>query len=43
VESLAKLLIPLALLAAVLVAATTAPGTRTHAKPAPARSLQLHR
>jgi hypothetical protein len=42
---LAKLLIPLALAAAVLVAAITVQEPRTHAKPTPSRSrsLQLHR
>jgi hypothetical protein len=43
VRSFAKLLIPFALLAAVLVAAITVPAARTHAKPAPTRSLQQHR
>jgi hypothetical protein len=43
VPMLVKLLIPLALAAAVLVAAITVQPPRTHAKPAPTRSLQLHR
>jgi hypothetical protein len=44
VPLLAKLLIPLALAAAVVVAAITVPPPQTHAKPAPSsRSLQFHR
>jgi hypothetical protein len=38
-----KLLIPLALATAVLVAAMTVAPPRTHAKPGPSRSLQFHR
>jgi len=41
---LLRLLIPLALAAVVVVsAATTAQGRHPRAKPAPARTLQLHR
>jgi hypothetical protein len=43
VTTLVKLLIPLALAAAVVVAAMTVRPPQTPAKPAPARSLQLHR
>jgi hypothetical protein len=43
VSTLVKLLIPLALATAVLIAAITVQPARTHAKPSPARSLQLHR
>jgi hypothetical protein len=43
VPTLVKLLIPLALAATVLVAALTVRPHQTPAKPAPARSLQLHR
>ncbi len=42
VATLVKLVIPLALAAAILVAAITVQPPRTHAKPAPERSLQLH-
>jgi len=38
---LLRLLIPLALAAAVVVSAMNAPKTHARAKPAPARSLQL--
>ena len=43
VATLVKLVIPLALAMAVLVAALTVQPVRTHAKPAPTRSLQFHR
>jgi hypothetical protein len=43
VPLLAKLLIPLALIAAVVIAAITVPEPNTHVKPAPSRSLQSHR
>jgi len=39
---LLRLVIPLALAAAVLVAAINAPGKHVRTKPAPTRSLQLH-
>jgi hypothetical protein len=38
-----KLLIPLALVAAVLVSAMTVGPHRSNAKPTPARSLQINR
>jgi len=41
VGMLLRLLIPLALAAAVVVSALNAPGRHVPAKPAPARSLQL--
>jgi hypothetical protein len=41
--TLMKLLIPLALAAAVVVAAITVQSPHAPEKPAPARSLQLHR
>jgi hypothetical protein len=40
---LVRLLIPLALAAAVVVSAMTVQRPHTPAKPAPTRSLQLHR
>ena len=43
VPLLVKLLIPLALAAAVVIAAITVPEPKTHVKPAPSRSLQSHR
>jgi hypothetical protein len=43
VPLMAKLLIPLALVVAVVIAAITVPEPNTHAKPAPSRSLQSHR
>jgi hypothetical protein len=43
VSTLVKLLIPLALAAAVLVAAMTVQHPQSRAKPTPSRSLQLHR
>jgi hypothetical protein len=43
VPTLVKLLIPLALAAAVLVAAMTVDAPRTHARPSPTRSLQINR
>jgi hypothetical protein len=43
VLTLVKLLIPLALAAAVLISAMTVRPPQTPATPAPARSLQLHR
>jgi len=43
VPTLVKLVIPLALAAAVLVAALTVQPPQTRTKPAPTRSLQLHR
>jgi len=39
---LVKLVIPLALAAAVVVSAATAPSRHHALKPSPARSLQLH-
>jgi hypothetical protein len=39
---LLRLLIPLALAAAVVVSAATAQGRHERAKPEPARTLQLH-
>jgi hypothetical protein len=42
VPTLVKLLIPLALAAAVVIAAMTARPSETPAKQTPARSLQLH-
>jgi len=43
VPTLVKLLIPLALAAAVLVSALTVDAPRTHAKRSPTRSLQINR
>jgi hypothetical protein len=43
VPTLMKLLIPLALAAAVVVGAITVHAPQAPAKPAPTRSLQLHR
>jgi hypothetical protein len=43
VSTLVKLLVPLALATAVLVAAITVERPQTHAKPTQARSLQFHR
>jgi hypothetical protein len=39
----AKLLVPLALAAAIVVSAIKAPPVQRHAKPAPSRTLQLDR
>jgi hypothetical protein len=43
VSTLVRLLIPLALALAVLLAAITVDPPRTHAKRVPTRSLQFHR
>jgi hypothetical protein len=43
VRILVRFLIPLALAAAVVVAAVTAPGSHVHAKQTPTRALQVHR
>jgi len=39
---LVRLLVPLALAAAVVVSAVTASPAQRHAKPAPSRALQFH-
>jgi len=43
VQTLLRLLIPLALAAAVVVSAATAHGRHQRMKPAPVRALQVHR